>query len=139
NMPNVTNMLDTWASPSFDPEREYSIPWLGFMTGIAVRKEFADQVRTLDDLLDPVFEGKVGMLSEMRDTMSLIMLDQGVDIESSDWGDTEFENGIEWLEKHLHDGKIATVKGGSYAQDLIQGNTIASLEWSGEIDIMNEE
>src|SRR5699024_7095483 len=73
------------------------------------------------------------------DTMSLIMLDQGVDIESSDWGDTEFENGIEWLEKHLHDGKIATVKGGSYAQDLIQGNTIASLAWSGEIDIMNEE
>ena len=138
-MPNLANLKPAWASPSFDPERSYSVPWQGFMTGIAVRKEYAKHVRTLDDLLNPIFEGRVGMLTEMRDTAGLIMLQQGVDIESSDWGDAEFENAMTWLSRNLSNGKISAVKGGSFVQDLVSGASIATLAWGGEIDVLNAE
>ena len=37
----------------------------------------------------PALKGRVGVLSEMRDTIGLLMLQNGVDI-SGDWGDDEF-------------------------------------------------
>ena len=74
----------------------------------------------------------------MRDTMGLIMLDQGVDI-AGDWGDDEFNAAIDEFSKQVADGQIRNIKGNSYKEDLVNGDTVAAIVWSGDIVQLNAE
>ena len=67
------------SSPSFDPEREFSLPWQTGMTGLVVNTAEAPDVKSINDLFDPQYKGQVEMLTEMRDTVPLVMKADGVD------------------------------------------------------------
>src|SRR5690625_186264 len=139
NLPNVrANLLDTeWDSLDADPGRRYTIPWQLPASGWVWNTEAVPEgIYELDDFLRPELHGKVGVLSEMRDTMGMIMQGQGVDV-SGDWGDREFDLALEWLDDGLKSGQIARVKGNSYTQDLERGDTLAAMAWTGDIVMMN--
>ena len=85
----------------------------------------------------PELQGRVGVLSEMRDTMGLIMLSQGVDISGSSWGDTEFQNALDVFAEQVSNGQIRNIKGNSYADDLKNEDTLAAIVWSGDITAIN--
>ena len=60
------------------------------MTGLIVRTDLAPDVKSICDLFDPKYKGKVDMLTEMRDTVPLVMKCQGVDLAKAteqDWLD----------------------------------------------------
>ena len=80
-LPNVErNLLTALKSPSFDPTREFAIPWQSGMVGIAYRRDKVGRdLKSVNDLFDPRFKGKVTMLTEMRDTVGLVMLGMGRD------------------------------------------------------------
>ena len=54
--------------------------------------------RSVADLWNSELKGRVGVLSEMRDTMGLIMLENGVDI-SGDWGDDRVQRRARHLQR----------------------------------------
>jgi len=141
NMPNVkNNLLDAeWDALSEDPGRKFTIPWQLPTTGWAWNKEaFPKGLHTLDDLMDPALKGKVQVLSEMRDTIGLILWGQGVD-PASDWGDAEFDKAMEWLQDALDSGQINNVKGNDYTQDLETGTMLAGFVWYGDVVMMNHD
>lgn len=141
NMPNVKkNLLDSeWDALAEDPGRKFSIPWQLPTTGWAWNKEaFPEGLHELDDLMNPKLKGKVQVLSEMRDTIGLILSGQGVD-PSGDWGDAEFDKAMEWLEKALDSGQINNVKGNDYTQDLETGTMTAGFVWYGDVVMMNSD
>jgi spermidine/putrescine transport system substrate-binding protein len=78
------------------------------------------------------------VLSEMRDTIGLIMLEQGVDI-AGDFTDTQFQNALSVLKKNIDGGVVRNVKGNSYLDDLTNGDTLAAICWSGDITLINGE
>ena len=43
------------------------------------------------------------------------------------------------LETHISSGQIRQVKGNSYAEDLISGDALAVIGWSGDITVLNFE
>ena len=55
---------------------------------------------SVSDLWDPALKGRVGVLSEMRDTIGLLMLENGVDI-SGDFGSDEFLAAVQEFEKQV--------------------------------------
>lgn len=139
NMPNVSNLLPALQDVDFDPGRKMSIPWQGGLAGIAWNKEqLPNGIKSVKDLWNPELKGRVGVLSEMRDTMGLIMLEQGVDI-SGKWGDDEFNNAIDEFSKQVADGQIRNIKGNAYKEDLISEDTLAAIVWSGDIVQLNAE
>jgi spermidine/putrescine transport system substrate-binding protein len=140
-MPNATaNLSSTLRSPDFDPKRSYSMPWQTGFAGIAWnKKKLPSGLSSVNDLWDPSLKGKIGVLSEMRDTMGLIMLSQGVDISSKGWGDDEFDKALAVFKKNVSDGQIRNIKGNSYADDLKNGDTLAAIVWSGDITSINAE
>ncbi len=139
-MPNVAaNMIPMVQNASFDPDRIWSIPYQAGMTGLVYNTQlYPKGVRSVSDLWDPALTGKVNLLTEQDDTLALIMLEQGVDIEG-DWGDDEFEAALAVAKQHIDSGQVATVKGNSYTQDLESGDVWAGMCWSGDIAILNEE
>jgi spermidine/putrescine transport system substrate-binding protein len=138
NIPNAGNILDTLASPSFDPMREQSLTWQGIMGGFGWNTEkVPGGVRTLDDLFAPANKGKIVVLSEMRDTIGIILRSRGVDLQTVT--EDQFMSAVEFLEQKIADGWIRGVKGNEYAEDLTAGDAIAVIGWSGDMFILKSE
>ncbi len=137
NMPNVAkNMLDPLRMVSFDPGRNESITWQSGFAGIGYnRKKVGREIKSLDDLWTDDLKGKITVLSEFRDTIGIVMQSQGVDI-TSDWGKSEFEKAVAFVEEKIKQGYIRKVKGNSYMEDLTSGNAWAGITWSGDIFIL---
>ncbi len=139
NIPNLANLTPALRDPDFDPGRKFSVPWQGGFAGIAWNKEaIPGGISSVADLWDSSLKGRVGVLSEMRDTMGCIMLDEGVDI-AGDWGDEEYTAAIEVLRKQVDDGQVRNIKGNSYLEDLKSEDTLAAIVWSGDITVLNAE
>lgn len=134
NIPNFANLSPGLLNVEFDPFREYSLPWQGGYAGLVYDKEAVPEgIKTIDDLWKPEFKGKVVVLSEMRDTIGLVMQSQGVDISSASWGTTEFENAVDVVAEHLASGQIGAIKGNSYTDDLYNGDAVVGIVWSGDV------
>ena len=138
NIPNHGNILDTLKSPSYDPNRESSLTWQGIMSGFGwnVQKN-PKGVHTLDDLFAPQNKGKIVVLTEMRDTIGIILMSQGVDITKVT--EAQFMNAVDFMAKKIKDGWIRGVKGNDYAQDLTSGDATAVIGWSGDMFILSSE
>ena len=138
NVPNKVNILDTLASPSFDPKRESSLTWQGIMGGFGWNTAKNPKgVRTLDDLFSPANKGKIVVLSEMRDTVGIILRSQGVSLATVT--ENQFMNAVDFLAKKIADGWIRGVKGNEYAEDLTSGDATAVIGWSGDMFILKSE
>jgi len=138
NIPNKSNILDSLASPSFDPNRESTLTWQGIMGGFGWNtKTNPKGLRTLDDLFAPQNKGKIVVLSEMRDTIGIILLSQGVDLQSVT--EDQFMNAVDFMEGKIADGWIRGVKGNEYAEDLTSGDATAVIGWSGDMFILASE
>jgi spermidine/putrescine transport system substrate-binding protein len=139
NIPNLANLVPALKDVSFDPGRKMSVPWQGGFAGICWNKEkVPGGISSVEELWDPQLKGRVGVLSEMRDTMGLIMLEAGVDI-AGEWGDDEFGAAIDVLKKQVEDGQVRNIKGNSYKEDLVNEDTLAAIVWSGDIVQLNAE
>lgn len=140
NIPNAKNLNPGLQNPDFDKGRNYSLPWQSGFAGLCWNKDKLPKgLKTIADLWDPALKGRVGVLSEMRDTIGLIMLSQGVDVSSASWGDTEWSNGVAEFKKRVVDGQIRNIKGNSYANDLKNEDTLAAIVWSGDVTSINTE
>ncbi|MBN1530337.1 MAG: spermidine/putrescine ABC transporter substrate-binding protein [Thermoleophilaceae bacterium] len=131
-MPNATkNIEDGVASPDFDPNREYSMPWASGQVGLIYRKDLVGgDLTSVNDLFDPKFKGKVTFLSEMRDSVGSVLLADGVTPEDASMD--QVMEAIEKLEKGSKDGQIRRFTGNDYGKDILKGDSHALLGWSGD-------
>ena len=139
NIPNSANLLPSLQNVDFDPGRKHSLTWQTGYAGIAWNKKaFPKGLKSVEDLWDPALKGRVTVLDEMRDTMGLLMLQNGVDL-AGKWGESEFGVAADVLRQNIDNGQIRQVKGNSYKQDFISGDAIAGIVWSGDLVQMNFE
>ena len=138
NIPNKANVIDSLANPDWDPGRAKSLPWQGGFAGIAYNVDEVGEIRTVEDLWRPELKGRVVVLSEMRDTVGLLMMANGVDI-STDWGADQFNAALDVLREQVASGQIRNVRGNSYKEDLVNGDALAAIGWSGDITQINYE
>jgi spermidine/putrescine transport system substrate-binding protein len=138
NIPNKSNILDSLASPSFDSNREQSLTWQGIMAGFGWNTEKnPNGINTLEELFAPQNKGKIVVLSEMRDTIGIILLAQGVNLQTVT--EDQYMNAVDYMAKQISDGWIRGVKGNEYAEDLTSGDATAVIGWSGDMFILKAE
>jgi len=138
-IPNKKNILPALANVSFDPGRHSTLTWQSGYAGLGYNKQqVKTPIRTVDDLWRPELKGRVEVLSEWRDTMGLIMMSQGVRIDKP-FTQAQFDKALDVLKTQLDSGQIRQVKGNSYKEDLISGDALAVIGWSGDIFQLNNE
>ncbi|MEU9380974.1 spermidine/putrescine ABC transporter substrate-binding protein [Streptomyces sp. NPDC048279] len=135
NLPHAfANLTDQFRSPDWDPGRAYSYPWQGISTVVAFNKKALDgvEVKSVSDLLDnPALKGRVGLLTEMRDTVGMTMLDMGID--PGKFTGDNYDAVIARLQKAVDKGQIRRFTGNDYTSDLSKGDLAACVAWGGDV------
>jgi spermidine/putrescine transport system substrate-binding protein len=138
DLPTVfENILPQFEKSTTDPERKFSIPWQGGQTGIFVDTNQAPEIDSVSDLFDPKYKGKVTMLTEMRDTVPLILQSEGItpdEATKEDW-----LAAIDKLRAARDSGQIRRFTGNEYTEDLTSGNIVAAIGWSGDSSLIGRE
>jgi spermidine/putrescine transport system substrate-binding protein len=131
-IPNIKNLVDVQKHPSFDPHRDYTLPWQSGMTGIAYNDTLTDPVLSIDDLFDnPKLKGKITCLNSMGDAMTLVMLANGDDPQKVT--DKSFNAAFSRIQKAAQNNQIRAFTGNDYAPSLAKGDLSAAMSWSGDI------
>jgi len=132
DIPNAANLAPGFQGAPWDPSGEYTLPWQTGMTGIAYNLAVTErELTSFSDLYDPKFKNKIGMLLEMRDTVGLACLAEGIDPSTVTY--RQAEPVFDRLQKAVDDGQIRRFTGNDYQDDLVEGNFAACIGWSGDV------
>lgn len=131
-VPNHANLEPNFLTMPWDRGARYHLPWQSGITGIAYDPaRTGGEIRSLAALFDPKFKGRVGLVSEMRETVALVMALQGAD-PSRPTKDAA-ERALDALTKAVADGQIREFTGNEFRDRLSDGSFALCLAWSGDI------
>jgi spermidine/putrescine transport system substrate-binding protein len=138
-IPNEANLTPALQHPTWDPNRDYSLPWQSGLTGIAYNPKYTGgPITSIEQLFtDPKLKGKVSCLTEMPDTMGLVMLANGDDptkVEAD-----AFDRAIQTLQDAVDSGQIRRFTGNDYLEDFPTGSLWAGMTWSGDVAQLQED
>jgi spermidine/putrescine transport system substrate-binding protein len=135
NVPNAyANLAGTFRSPDWDPVRAHSYAWTGIPTVVAYNEKATGgrKVTSISQLLeDPRLKGRIGMLTEMRDTVGLTLLDMGKKPE--DFTADDYDAALDRLQKGVDRKQIRRFTGNDYIDDLNKGDLAACIAWAGDL------
>ena len=143
NIPNSANLEPAYLKASFDPGREFSLPWQSGFGAFGWNKAQlkdalgTDTLVSLDQLWDPKLKGRITVLSEMRDTMGIILAWLGHD--PSNFTDAQYAEAIAVLAEKVSSGQIRQVAGNDYVASMQSGDVIAVIGWSGDMFQLGED
>ncbi|MFI7075917.1 extracellular solute-binding protein [Micromonospora sp. NPDC049903] len=132
-LPNVeANLLPSLRNRPFDVDNHLAVPWQSGLAGLAYNGRVTREIRTVDELLTRAdLKGKVTALTEMRDTMGLLLMSNGHN--PADFTANQFDDALNKLKKAVDSGQIRRFTGNDYAPDLAKGDIAACIGWSGDI------
>jgi spermidine/putrescine transport system substrate-binding protein len=135
NIPNgKANLVESLREVEFDPGRKFSLPWQSGFAGIAYNLDATGgkEITSMTQLLtDPALKGKVTLLTEMRDTVGLVMLEQGNPIE--DFTADQFDQAIAMIQEAKDAGQLKGFTGNDYTDGLTKGDIAACVAWTGDV------
>jgi spermidine/putrescine transport system substrate-binding protein len=132
-LPNFAKNADpVYKKESFDPGNVYSIPYTTGITGIAYDpKKTGREITSMQDLWDPAFKGKVGMMSDGQEIGNFGMFALGIDPEKStpeDWKKAGAK-----LQEQKDKGIVRKYYEQDYIDALTRGDVWLTMAWSGDI------
>ena len=136
-IPNWVNLIPSLKDVPFDPGREYSLPWqsgftgIGWNTPLLERELGVSAITSMDQFFDPALKGRITILTEMPDSMGLMLNWLGFDM--ANFTDDQFNQALDVLVQKVDEGFIRQVTGNDYIAALDSGDAIASIGWSGDV------
>ncbi len=133
-MPNIANVWPEFTNPFYDGEWRYSVPYTVYTTGIAwrtdrIKEDVGARPNPWDVFWDPQFAGKLSVLDDYRETISMALLRNGItDVNTGDEADlAKAQDQLLAMTAATH----PTVTITDYS-DLPGGRFAMSLAWSGD-------
>ena len=131
-VPNHVNVDPAFLGMPWDRGGRFHMPWQIGITGIAYDPALVGgEVQAVADLFRPALRGRIGMVTEMRETVGLLMLTQGNDPARANERDAE--EALDRLEQLKADGQVARFTGSEFNDALKSGEFAACFAWSGDI------
>src|SRR5215210_3745716 len=132
NVPNAANLVENLQSINYDPDRSYSLPWQSGAIGLGYNiKKTGRELKSVKDLFDPKFKGRVTLLSEPYDSADTVLVGDGVDASKATID--QLVGAIEKIDKANQEGQFRRFTGNDYTTDLAKGNVWVSLAYSGDL------
>jgi spermidine/putrescine transport system substrate-binding protein len=132
-VPNRRNMLPTMLNDPIDPGRRFSMPWASGFTTLAYNSDLVTTpITSIGELFTrPDLKGRVTLFAEMEDTVAFALLAIGKD--PAKFTDADFAASLDYIRKAKAAGQVRQFSGNDYLSDFQQGNTAATMAYSGDV------
>jgi spermidine/putrescine transport system substrate-binding protein len=82
-VPNIANVWTDFQNPFYDGKWQYTVPYTTYTTGLAwrtdrVSEDISARANPWDVFWDPQYTGKIAVLDDYRETISMVMLRDGL-------------------------------------------------------------
>jgi spermidine/putrescine transport system substrate-binding protein len=136
NIPNLKNIARNFKNPAYDPNHDYSVPYLWGTTGVGYSKQgtaAAGVPRSWADMFDPEklarYRGRVSMLNDMREAIGAALIYKGYSPNSVKPAELEEARKVLLAQKPY----LAKYDSEAYEDSLVARETVLAHGWSGEI------
>ena len=132
NIPNLKNMRPDLLGTAVDPDRKFSAPYMCGLVGLAYNKAATGRdIKTMEDVWDPAFRGKVSLLTDTQDGLGMIMLSQGHSPENPT---TEtVRKAVDLVKEQKQMGQVRKFTGNNYTSELAAGKIVVAQAYSGDV------
>jgi spermidine/putrescine transport system substrate-binding protein len=132
-VPNRANMLPSMLNDPVDPGRHFSMPWASGFTTIAYNSDLVHEpITSIAELFTrPDLKGRVTLFAEMEDTVAFALLVHGKD--PAKFTDDDFAAALDYIKQAKSSGQVRQFSGNDYLSDFQQGNTAATMAYSGDV------
>ena len=128
-IPNYQYIRESLKGLDYDPNEEYTVPYMWGTLGIVYNKKLVSEpVTSWDILWDPKYEGQILMLDSVRDSMGIALEKLGYSMNSTD------PDEIAAAGKALLEQKPLVKQYGvdNIKDPMINGHYALCVEWSGD-------
>ncbi|MEV4748672.1 spermidine/putrescine ABC transporter substrate-binding protein [Streptosporangium sp. NPDC049248] len=131
-LPNfAANATSVVKNPTWDPNNAHTVPWAGGLTGIAYNPKYVDDVKSVADLWNPKYKGKVGMMLDTQEVANFGMFALGIDPDKST--EADWRKAGEKLKQQRDAGLVRKYYENDYVDALARGDIWITMAWSGDI------
>lgn len=136
NVPNISNIEDRFLYLDFDPNNDYSVPYMWGTVGIIYNKEMVDdKVNSWDILWNEKYKGQILMLDSQRDSIAVALKKLGYSMNSRDTNELE-----QAKEELIKQKPLVYAYVGDEVKDIMVGEEAAlAVVWSGDAVAMIRE
>lgn len=129
NVPNYKNIDPSMKDLSFDPNGEYTVPYMWGTMGILYNKTMVDEeVNSWDILWDEKYKDNIFMLNQERDMVSIALKKCGYSMNSDN------PDELKAAEQALieQSSLVKAYCGDEIKDNMINGNAALAIVWSGD-------
>ena len=130
NIPNIVNMNEGDMGKQYDPNNDYTVPYMNGTIGIIYNTETVDEdITSWKSLFDPKYKDEVFMFDNMRDTIGVALKTLGYSLNSTDSKELEEAKNLLIEQKK----EVNPIYGADEVLDLMRsGEKKIAMIWSGE-------
>jgi spermidine/putrescine transport system substrate-binding protein len=128
-IPNIKNLAPEFQHPAFDPNLDYTVPWMAGTVGIVVNTELVtDDIKGYKDVFQEKFKNKIVVLDDAREIVSWGLDTLGIPVnEVSDENLAKVKPILaQWLPL------VKVYDSDSPKTALLNGDVALGVVWSGE-------
>lgn len=136
NIPNIKNIDEDFMNLDYDPNNEYSVPYMWGTVGIVYNKTMVDDVVDSWDILwNEKYKDQIIMLNSQRDTIAVALLKLGYSLNSRNIDELE-EAKAELLKQRP---LVWAYQGDEVKDTMVGGEAALAVVWSGDAVAMMRE
>lgn len=131
NVPNMSMIADDHLGKTFDPNNEYSVPYMSGTIGICYNTDYVDEpIDSWTALWDPKYQKSVLLLDGVRDSLgaTLKMLGYSLNTTNPD----EINEARDKLIELKQNGNLLAIGSDDNTDKMARGEAALSILWSGE-------
>lgn len=130
NIPNIVNMNEGDMGKPYDPNNDYTVPYMNGTIGLIYNTETVDEdIDSWESLFDTKYKNEVFMFDNMRDTIGIALKTLGYSLNSIDQNELEEAKNLLIKQKE----EVNPVYGADEVLDLMRsGEKKIAMIWSGE-------
>lgn len=129
NIPNLANVGEDFVNLDFDPDNEYSVPYMWGTVGIIYNTTLVDEVVDSWDMLwNEKYENQIIMLNSQRDTIAIALKKLGYSMNTRDIGELEEAKAELIKQRPL----VYAYMGDDIKGAMVSGEGAIGVVWSGD-------
>lgn len=136
NIPNLTKVEDRFLNLAYDPNNEYSVPYMWGTVGILYNKSMiSDKIDGWEDLWNEKYKGQIFMLDSQRDTLAVALKKLGYSMNTRNTDELEAAKVELIKQKPLVDAYL----GDEIKDAMVSGDGAIAVVWSGDaVEMMRQ-